>query len=196
TRPTIHRPFLRFIPQSLHIPLLIAVAIILVVSGVGIIRSLTNSHTSVSVVPSPPPPRPPIPKPIGTATTRSTVSLLKDAAESSPLVATLNAGVSLEILEPTPSSFSRNEWVLVRTQGETANQGHLHLRELDQVRTGNHQFNLGHALALIKDSSDPQDLKSRLENLTLDVREADEIYVQLGEEYARLAELSITDKTT
>lgn len=91
-----------------------------------------------------------------------------------------------------PSSL--DERVLVRSQGQSVIRGYLHLADLDRVQTGDHQFDLWHALALVRQSTDPADIKSRLENIKLETREADDIYLEFSENYARLAELSLPDR--
>jgi len=184
------------IPSNLRIPLLIGVAVILVVTSVVIAKSLRksdNTATTPTVVQSTATAPPPILKPIGTAVVRSAISLLKDPADSSTSMAALNPGDGVEILEPMPSSANLDGWAAIRLQNQTGNPGHVHLADLDQIQTGHHQFDLWHALALIGRSTDSADLKSRLERLVLENPETDDIYLQLGEEYARLARLSLPD---
>jgi tetratricopeptide (TPR) repeat protein len=65
---------------------------------------------------------------------------------------------------------------------------------LEQVQTGDRQFDLGHALALVSNATDPAEIKSRLEKINVQDGEASDIYLELAENYARLAELSLADR--
>jgi hypothetical protein len=74
-------------------------------------------------------------------------------SDSSGVVATLSAGEPVDILDPLPAPSSLDEWVKVRSQGQPA--GYARLAVFDLVQSGDHPFDLWHALALIQSTSDP-----------------------------------------
>jgi serine/threonine protein kinase len=147
------------------------------------------------------PPEPPVVAvpvtPVGTAETRVSVSLRKDPADSAAALATLGPGQAVELLNQVPA-LGLEAWTFVRSQGDTSVQGYLHLGDLQNIRTSDHQFDVGHAVALMAGSNDPTDLEARLTRLDQDLAAnplpasatADDVAIQMSEGYVRLAQVT------
>jgi serine/threonine protein kinase len=189
------RRFAKSIPVSSRSLLFVALTVVLVVGSAIVATSLRQPIEKGPVAEEPknpiPPPLP-VEKPVGTAATRAAASLLMDRVDSSAQTESLAAGAFLDILEPLPPTSGLAEWVKVRSQKPST--GYLHLADLEQVQTGDRQFDLGHALALVSNATDPAEIKSRLEKINVQDGEASDIYLELAENYARLAELSLADR--
>ena len=190
--------FVSLVIKDRKFALIITVAAILIVTGVVIDKAwhktpVVKVEAAKPNEPVLPPPALPI-KTIGMAIARSAVSVLKDRVESSINVVTLNVEDPVEMLESTPPSPNANEWVLVQPPGQPANRGYVHLGDLNRIQTGDHHFDLMCALASITKSTDPAEVQSRLDGLSFEDHEADDVYLQLSQAYVHLAELTIVNK--
>jgi serine/threonine protein kinase/outer membrane protein assembly factor BamD (BamD/ComL family) len=138
---------------------------------------------------------PPEFKALGTAVVRSSLSLHKEPFDASDAIGKLDAGQSVEVLNPLPP-LRLNEWALVRPLGKLDLRGYITLGDLDGLRTDNRQLDLWHALAMIKNASDWPDRKSRLQAIDESLqamplavsKESDNVYLELSEDYAQLAQ--------
>ena len=163
--------FVSLVIKDRKFALIITVAAILIVTGVVIDKAwhktpVVKVEAAKPNEPVLPPPALPI-KTIGMAIARSAVSVLKDRVESSINVVTLNVEDPVEMLESIPPSPNANEWVLVQPPGQPANRGYVHLGDLNRIQTGDHHFDLMCALASITKSTDPAEVQSRLDGLSL-----------------------------
>lgn len=195
TTPTPNpRRFTDRIPPRFRTPLIIALAVVLVVvAGVVVTRSLLSGPDEAIVEPVKPV-QPVEHVVVGTARTKSSVSIRKNSNDSNEIIGSLDAAQTVQLLDQLPP-LTLDAWVLVRSEGGSSPEGYLQLGDLEHIRTDSPEFNVKHALLLITRSGDPADLEDRLTSLVLDLESnplapspfADDVFIEISEHYARLA---------
>jgi tetratricopeptide (TPR) repeat protein len=82
----------------------------------------------------------------------------------------------------------------MRSLNQPSLQGYATIGDLDNLETGNRQFDIEHGLAMMRRSTDVSERKKRLESIDLAIRtnplvtseESDNIYLEISENYLQL----------
>ena len=132
-------------------------------------------------------------KRVGTAVVAFPLSLHREPSGSSEVVGSLDAGEPVELLNELPP-FGVDNSTLIRSLNQPSLQGYASIGDLDNLETGNRQFDIEHGLAMMRRSTDVSERKKRLESIDLAIRtnplvtseESDNIYLEISENYLQL----------
>jgi serine/threonine protein kinase len=172
----------KHIPDAYRVAIIVAIVGVIVGTAFIIAKSFLNRPEESEEF-----------KRVGTAMVAFPLSLHKEPSGSSEVVGSLDAGEPVELLNELPP-FGVDDSTLIRSLNQPSLQGYASIGDLDNLETGNRQFDIEHGLAMMRRSTDVSDRKKRLETIDLAIRtnplvtseESDSIYLEISENYLQL----------